>query len=285
MRLSTGSSTHKETGKVLFSGTRPIIIAVLLGLAVLLPAGGAQATLISQQTPAPLLEWEDWVPVGGACGGVQYYAAISKDDGRNDFEIKVRIENQNNHTVQTRFNAVIESEEGVKKYRDKGGLGRLNAGRTAEACSSFPSLCLGAPFPSAVNQQTPTRIARLVLTSVDVANIDAPPPNAAPSAYLDPYRDYPHTRCENLSIAFGGSGVRFVRLTDTCVKGLPHWTKPDCDDAVDEIVKAFNRSTSQADQDCIKEWRAYQKCYEIYAFDASPDPKPSCQRPTCKLKW
>jgi hypothetical protein len=261
-----------------------IILAVLaFGLAASLPTGGVLPA-VSSQNPAPPIEWEDWVPIGAACGGVQYYAAISKDDGRNDFEIKVKIENQNNHTIQTRFNAVIESEEGTKKYHDNAGLGRLNAKRTAEACSTFPSLCMGALFPSAVNQRTPTRISRLTLSRVDVANIDAPPPNASPSAYLDPYRDYPNSHCENLSVSFAGSNVKFIRLTDNCVKGLPRWTKPDCDDAVDEIVKAFNRTTSQADQGCIKEWRAYQKCYEIYAFNSSPSPSPSCQRPTCKLK-
>jgi hypothetical protein len=148
----------------------------------------------------------------------------------------------------------------------------------------FPSLCLGTPFPSAVNQRTPTRISRLTLSSVDVANIDAAAPDASPSAYLDPYRDYPNSNCKNSSVNFGGGNVKFVRLTDDCVKNLPRWTKPDCDDAVDEIIKAFNSTTSQAEQDCIKEWRAYQKCYEIYAFNSSPSPRPSCQRPACKLK-
>lgn len=261
-----------------------MILAMLLSLAAVVQTRESASFVNAQQTPAPPLEWEDWTPVGAACGGVQYYAAISKDDGRNDFEIKIKIENQNNHTIQTRFSAVVESAEGVKKSYHDGGLGRLNAKRTAEACSTFSSLCLGQPFPSAVNQRTPTHISRLTLQSVDVANIDAPPPDAAPSAYLDPYRDYPHTRCENLSVSFGGSDVKFIRLTDSCVKGLPRWTKPDCDDAVDEIIKAYNDATTQAAQDCIKEWRAYQKCYEIYAFNSSPNPKPACQRPTCKLK-
>lgn len=264
--------------------TALMILAMLLSLVALLQAGEVPSAAKAQQTVAPSLEWEDWVPVGAPCGGVQYYAAVSKDDGRNDFEIKVKIENKNGHTIQTRFNAVIESEEGVKKSHDNGGLGRLNAGRTAEACSMFPSLCFGALFPSAVNQRTPTHISRLTLTSIDIANIDAPPPNASPSAYLDPYRDYPHTRCENLSVGFSRNSVRFIRLTDSCVKGLPRWTKPDCDDAVDEIVNAFNRASSESEKDCIKEWRAYQKCYEVYAFNSSPNPRPSCQRPTCKLK-
>lgn len=259
------------------------IIVSVVSAALLLPDGAAGVSG-AQQTPAPRLEWEAWSPLGAACGGVQFYAAVSKDDGRNDFEIKIKIVNLNEHAVQTRFNAVIESAEGAKKYRDHTGLGKLNAGRTAEACSLSPDLCFGKPFPSAVNQRTPTRISRLTLTRVDVANIDAPPPDASPAAYLDPYRDYPNTRCENLSIDFGASKVRFQSLTDSCVKGLPRWTKPDCDDAVDEIVKAFNQTDAPEQRDCIKEWRAYQKCYEIYAFDSAPNPKPSCRRPTCKLK-
>jgi hypothetical protein len=236
------------------------------------------------QNPAPLLTWDDWRSVG-SCGGVQYLAAISKDDGRNDLELKIRIDNQTGHTVQTRLNAVIESESGEKKSRDNVGIGRLNSRRAVDACSTTPSLCFGILFPSAVYQKMPTRIAKLTLTNVDVANIDAPPANASPAAYLDPYRDYPNTKCRDLTISFGGGNVpRFISLTDSCVKGLPRWTKPDCDDAVDEILKAFNRATSQTDQDVIKEWRTYQKCYEIYAYDSSPVPTPSCQRPRCRVK-
>ena len=235
------------------------------------------------QNPAPLLAWEEWQPLG-SCGGVDYLVAISKDDGRNDFELKIKIDNKTSHTVQTRTNAVIESEDGEKKYRNNVGLGRLNARRAAEACSTTPSLCFGILFPSAVYQKAPTRIAKLTLTNVDVANIDAPPANASPAAYLDPYRDYPNTKCRNLAVSFGGSSANFIKLTDRCVKGLPRWTKPDCDDAVDEILKAYSRANSQSDQDCIKEWRAYQKCYEIYAFNSSPVPRPSCQRPSCKVR-
>lgn len=261
--------------------------------ALVLPRAGAQDV-------APQLAWEPWKNIGADCGGAQYYVAISKDDGRNDFQLKLKIENKSDHTIQTRFDAVIESETGEKVRHPQGGLGRLNANRTAEACSMFPSLCLGTPFPSAVNQKTPTRIKRLILTNIDVANIDAPPANAPSSAYLDPYRDYPNVNCKNLSIPFGGgspasssspvgSGVtfvqfpaKFIRLTDNCVKGLPHWTKPDCNDAVDELIRASKRTTSSDALDCMKEWRTYQKCYEIYAYNSAPDPKPSCQRPTCE---
>jgi hypothetical protein len=247
----------------------------------LLVAG--QTGVESSQDPAPPLSWQDWQLVG-FCGGVGYLAAISSDDGRNDFELKLKIDNKNNHTIQTRLSAVIHSENGDKKYRDNVGLGRLNARRAADACSTTPSLCFGVLFPSAVFQKQPTRIAKLVLTNVDVANIDAPPANASPAAYLDPYRDYPHTNCRDLSITFpSDTNARFVTLTDSCVKGLPKWTKPDCDDAVDEILSAFKRATSPSDQDCIKQWRDYQKCYEIYAFNSNPTPRPSCERPACRL--
>src|SRR5437660_102671 len=157
------------------------LIAMVLSTAVLLSAR-ADALRPGAQNPAPLLAWEDWQPVG-SCGGVDYLAAISKDDGRNDFELKIKIDNKTDHTVQTRLNAVIESEEGERKYRDNVGIGRLNPRRAAEACSTTPAVCFGIPFRSAVNQKTPTRIAKLTLTNIDVANIDAPPANASPAAY------------------------------------------------------------------------------------------------------
>jgi len=252
--------------------------ALLVSLVV-----GGEAGVERSQDPAPLLSWQDWRLVG-SCGGVDYLAAISSDNGRNDFELKLKVDNKNNHTVQTRVSAVIDSQNGEKKYRDNVGLGRLNAGRSADACSTTPSLCFGVLFPSAVFQKQPTRIAKLVLTNVEVANIDAPPANASPAVYLDPYRDYPHTTCRGLSITFpGGTSPRFINLTDKCVKGLPQWTKPECDDAVDEILKAFKRAASAKDQDCIKQWRDYQKCYEIYAFDSNPVPRPSCVRPICRI--
>ena len=265
----------------LFKRNGKLLMASSLALSLLV---SIQPGVAHVQDPAPPLSWQDWQAIG-SCGGVEFLAAVSADDGRNDFELKIKINNTNKHTIQTRINAVIHSENGEKKYRDNVGVGRLNGGRAAEACSTMPSLCFGALFPSAVYQKQPTGIAKLVLTKIDVANIDAPPGNASPAIYLDPYRDYPHTTCRDLSTTFArGSNPRFISLTDTCVKGLPKWTKPDCDDAVDEILKAYARANSQADQSCIQEWRAYQKCYEIYAFNSNPVPRPSCERPSCRLK-
>ena len=256
-------------------------VAVLLLLSLLVPV---EAGIEPLQEPAPLISWQEWRSVG-SCGGVEYLAAISSDDGRNDFELKLKIDNKNDHAIQTRLSAIIYAEDGRKQHRDNIGLGRLNAVRTAEACSTTPSLCFGVLFPSAVFQKRPTRITRLVLTNVDVANIDALPANASPTVYLDPYRDYPHTNCRDLSITFAGvDNARFMSLTDGCVKGLPKWTRPDCDDAVDEVLKAYKRATSSQDQDCTKQWRDYQKCYEIYAFESNPTPRPSCERPLCKVK-
>jgi hypothetical protein len=231
-----------------------------------------------------MLKLQDWQLVG-SCGGVDFWATVSTDDGRNDTELKLKIDNKNTHAIQTRMNAVVESAEGEKKSRDNVGLGRLNGKRAAEACSTTPSLCFGVLFPSGVLQKEPTQIVKLSLTKVEIANIDAPPAKASPGAYLDPFRDFPTTTCRDLTVKFdSGSNPAFVKLTDKCFKGLPRWTKPDCDDAVDEIVKAYARATTVADQNCIKEWREYQKCYEIYAYESTPSPSPSCRRPTCNVK-
>jgi hypothetical protein len=65
------------------------------------------------------------------------------------------------------------------------------------------------------------RLAKLVLTNVEVANIDAPPANASVATYLDSYRDFPQTDCRDLSVTFGAGRN------------------------VDEILKSLKRSTSR----------------------------------------
>src|SRR5438874_13661589 len=92
-------------------------LTLLLAMIALLMTSDGRALSTSVQNPAPLLAWEDWKSIG-SCGGVDYLVAISKDDGSNDFELKIKIDNQNGHTVQTRLNALIESERGEKKYRN-----------------------------------------------------------------------------------------------------------------------------------------------------------------------
>jgi len=264
--------------------TKSIAAFLIVGLLVLQSAKTPRTSFSAVQDPAPLLKWQDWQLVG-TCGGADYWAAVSVDDGSNDAELKLKIDNTNAHAIQTRLNAVVESAEGEKKSRENVGLGRLNGKRAAEACSTTPSLCFGVLFPSGVLQKEPTQIRKLILTKVEIANIDAPPANASPGAYLEPFRDFPTTTCRNLSITFASVGASaFIKLTDKCVAALPRWTKPDCDDAVDEIVKAYAHATTVADQNCIKEWRDYQKCYEIYAYESTPIPRPSCNRPVCKLK-
>lgn len=261
--------------------TVAVLVAVLVIVQLL---ATPRAGVAEHQDPAPPLTWQDWHLVGN-CGGVDIFAAISADDGRNDIELKVKLDNKNTYTIQTRLSAVVESAEGQKTSRENIGIGRLNSKRAVDACSIAPSLCLGVLFPSAVFQKEPTHIRKMILTKVEVANIDAPPANASPGTYLDPFRDFPTTSCRDLSVTFpSGSSPAFVKLTDSCVKALPRWTKPDCDDAVDQIVKAYKGATSEAHQNCISEWRSYQKCYEVYAYDSNPVPRPSCKRPVCKLK-
>lgn len=60
-------------------------LGLLLSVTLLLPPFQARELRTAAQDPAPLLAWEDWKSAG-SCGGVEYLVAISKDDGRNDFE-------------------------------------------------------------------------------------------------------------------------------------------------------------------------------------------------------
>ena len=234
----------------------------------------------SKQDSVPALRWRDWQLVG-SCGGVDFLASISGNDGRNDVELKLKVDNKNTYAVRARVDAIVESAGGDKQSRDDVRSGRLN-GRTAVDCGSAAGLCLGALFPATALQKEPTKIAKITLTKVEVANIDAPPAQASPQAYLEPFRNFPTKRCRDLSATFSGdSAPAFVRLTDRCVKGLPKWTKPECDDAVDEILKAYSRATAAADRNCIQEWRAYQKCYEVYAYDSKPARRRKCERPKC----
>lgn len=63
--------------------------------------------------------------------------------------------------------------------------------------------------------KVPSGVAKIILTKVEVANIDAPPAHASPAKYLEPFRDFPTTRRRDLSITFAGGGtLAFVKLTD-----------------------------------------------------------------------
>lgn len=231
-----------------------------------------EPVLTQGPVPAPRVEWGEWKPVGN-CGGVKFEAAVTNDDGRNDFEVKLRAVNGSGYRAATRYAATILSEKQEKAYRD-GGM-TIADGKLGEG----GSLNLGTPFKSAVNQLTPTVIEKMVL-KVDVANLDRPPPNTPPSAYLSPFLDYPVTKCD-FEVALGASksAEKFMSLTDSCVNNLPKWTRP-CDDAVDEIISAYEKA-DEGNKQCVLEWRNYQKCYEIYAFNSSPSPKPVCHRPRC----
>jgi len=43
--------------------------------------------------------------------------------------------------------------------------------------------------------------AKITLTKIEVANIDAPPAHTSPAKYLEPFRDFPTTRCRDFSVA------------------------------------------------------------------------------------
>src|SRR5688572_26585235 len=106
----------KQNGKLLMASL------LTLSLLVIIQSGVAHV-----QDPAPPLTWQDWQLIGSS-GGVDFLAAISADDGRNDVELKIKIDNGNNYTIQTRVDAVIHSGVGQKNYRDNVGVDRLNAG-------------------------------------------------------------------------------------------------------------------------------------------------------------
>jgi hypothetical protein len=75
------------------------------------------------------------------------------------------------------------------------------------------------------------RLAKLVLTNVEVANIDAPPANASVATYLDSYRDFPQTDCRDLSVTFGAGRN------------------------VDEILKSTQAINFPKEQECVMQWR------------------------------
>ncbi|MBI4459656.1 MAG: hypothetical protein HY648_06325 [Acidobacteria bacterium] len=157
------------------------------------------ASCAGAQVPAPQIEWLPWATIG-TCGGVEYSDSITKDDGRNEFEVKLKARNTTNHLVATRFEAVLLSEEGEKNPRQ--GNSRIPAGREVEASPLTPSFHLGTPFPTPVKRPVPIQIKRLVLTTVETANVETPPPGASPSAYLNDFRDFPKDTCSNLTYDF-----------------------------------------------------------------------------------
>jgi hypothetical protein len=243
---------------------------VVLFLAAFLVA--AASTWAAALPPVPEKEWGPWQQIG-RCGGLTYYFSITNDDGVNESEVKLKAVNENGYLAASRWEAVLTSEEGEKKYRSGGS--RIRPGNEVEASPLAPAYFLGQPFQAPVNSALPVHISSLELSLVETANVEKVPAGAQPGAYLDDYRDYPKETCAHLSHTFTNASVpRFALLTNACYEALPKWTS-NCQGAVDEII-AFANGKSGAALACLQEWRAFQKCYEVYAYGPNPNPKPEC---------
>ena len=236
--------------------------------AMILAIGGSAA---QAQIPAPRTEWEPWKEVA-QCGGARYFASYSRYDGRNDPEAKFRIQNDTGHQIATRFEARFTARAGGEAQRTGGS--RVGAGGSVEG-PIIPTLSTGILFQTPVNQVLPASVGNLVL-DIETADVSKPPPNAGPSTYLSDFRDFPKVVCKDVRVPVPQAPTApFIALTAACYNVLPRWTPP-CDQAVNALVAAFETAPESA-KSCILEWRQFQKCYEVYAFESAPDPKPQCQ--------
>ena len=93
-------------------------------------------TVAQSPVPAPPLAWGDWQSFPGVCGGVEIWVGLSKDDGRNDFEVKLKFQNNDSHRVHARLEAVLLSDRQETAVRDQPNA-VMNPGILAE----------GSPFP------------------------------------------------------------------------------------------------------------------------------------------
>ena len=108
-----------------------------------------------QAMPAPFPGWSDWRYIG-ECGGVRMSVALSIDDGRNDFEVKMRMENRDSHRVAVRLIADLTNDHGETKQYHPGTI--MNPGKFAEGGATAPALSFGTVFQSAVFAKAPPRI-------------------------------------------------------------------------------------------------------------------------------
>jgi len=228
---------------------------------------------VSARVPASPVTWGNWQRVG-ECGNVTFYISLSNYDGRNDPEAKLRFENKDSHRVHARLQAqLVSDQQETIERRDPNAV--MNPGTSAEGGALAPTLDLGQVFRAAVNETSPHRIQRVIFSNIEVAQIDVAPPNASPSAYYSDFGDHPTTKCGPWQ--FAGALPQFISLTESCQEHLPQWTAA-CDDAVQAIVEAYN-AAPDSEKPCILAWRQYQKCYEVYAFNADPVPRPNCTPP------
>jgi len=235
----------------------------------------APAAALGGQIPAPPLEWGAWTPLT-TCNGVGYDVAFSRYDGRNDVEVKVRLVNTSDKQRSTRFVANLDSDNGEHTRREGGA--RLNP----LARSEGTSVLLGKVFETPVNQTLPTQVQR-VTVDIETADVSVLPPYATPSTYLHDFVDFPKQTCHASASPPASRRPRFAALTEACYNGLPNWS-PTCNQAVDALVGAYNGAPETA-RACMVEWRQFQKCYEGYAFDRTPNPAPRCvdKIPRCEL--
>jgi hypothetical protein len=196
-------------------------------------------TAVVAQIPASRMEWMPYQKLG-FCGGAVFSASISKDDGRNGFDVKIKIENTTDNQIAARYEATFISEEGKTVYRKNAS--RLNSHREyLEPGSETTPI-----FETPANRPLPIHIRKLILTVVETANVDKPPLYAGDSVYLNDFRDYPKDTCGNFSISFPNALYsRMIGLTETCYNQLPKW-QPACNQAVDEIVQVYDLAPMSA---------------------------------------
>lgn len=233
---------------------------------------------IIAQIPAPALQWSPWQPVI-TCRGAEYFISFSEDDGRNDFEVRLRAFNRTSAEIATRFQASFVSEDGAKAYR-RGGGGRL---RPIPQPLEGGAFSMGVIFQTPVNQVLPVRIRSVVL-DIDTADVSKLPPYAGDSVYLNDFTDFPVTPCHGIQATVPARSTPvFVGLTETCYNQLPNWI-PACNKAVDALIDAAN-AVPEEKRSCLLKWRQFQKCYEIYAYGPNPDVRPQCQTlyPNCEI--
>jgi hypothetical protein len=233
------------------------------------------------QLPASNPEWSDWVRAA-SCGEATYFVSITKDDGRNDFQLKVKVKNGPGHFISTKFDAELVSETGETISRK--GNSRVRQNSEIEASPMTPSFFLGTPFMTPVNQTLPVHVSKIVFKLIETAEVDVPPKNIAPGAYVSDFRDYPKQTCDGeQALSFSSSpNSKFMGLTESCYNGLPTWNQAMCQAAVEELVNRAKQAPANA-LPCLRRWRAFQQCYEIYAMGPNPNPKPDCTNkvPAC----
>ena len=116
-----------------------------------------------------------------------------------------------------------------ERYTEGGGIGSVARIRVV--------------FQSAVFQKVPPQITSIVLQDIEVAQINVFPPNADPSRYYRDFGDLPTSYCGPVTINPGMP--RYAELSEQCHSGLPSWA-PACDEAVQELVKAYNSARMAA---------------------------------------